>query len=104
MDNKSNQMTKDDAARIQSANVSNLQGDAQPERKHLLTSDLTQAKNDGDMSSSGFPARAQAAGDKNANAANANTTGASVKTGGSGQVGGSGQASDNKSGSGGAKN
>ncbi|KAK7894443.1 hypothetical protein LTR67_006204 [Exophiala xenobiotica] len=49
----SNQMTKSDAARIQSS----------------------QAKSGGDMSSSGFPARAQGAADRNANATASNNSG-----------------------------
>ncbi|KAK5192975.1 hypothetical protein LTR99_010658 [Exophiala xenobiotica] len=58
----SNQMTKSDAARIQSS----------------------QAKSGGDMSSSGFPARAQGAADRNANANASNNSGAQ-RSGGANQ-------------------
>ncbi|KAJ9495747.1 hypothetical protein H2202_008790 [Exophiala xenobiotica] len=58
----SNQMTKSDAARIQ----------------------CSQAKSGGDMSSSGFPARAQGAADRNANANASNNSGAQ-RSGGANQ-------------------
>ncbi|KAK5459557.1 hypothetical protein LTS15_003686 [Exophiala xenobiotica] len=58
----SDQMTKSDAARIQSS----------------------QAKSGGDMSSSGFPARAQGAGDRNANA-NASNNSGGQRSGGANQ-------------------
>ncbi|KIW51742.1 hypothetical protein PV05_10428 [Exophiala xenobiotica] len=53
----SNQMTKSDASRIQSSQY----------RAHRRAS---QAKSGSDMSSSGFAARAQSAGDRNANVSN----------------------------------
>ncbi|KAK5212296.1 hypothetical protein LTR47_007155 [Exophiala xenobiotica] len=58
----SDQMTKSDAARIQSS----------------------QAKSGGDMSSSGFPARAQGAADRNANA-NASNNSGGQRSGGANQ-------------------
>ncbi|CZT51909.1 uncharacterized protein RSE6_13133 [Rhynchosporium secalis] len=64
----SNQMSKQDAARVQS----------------------TQAKGDKDMSSNGFAARAQSAGDKNANASGGGAGG--NHNAGGGQAGGNAQA------------
>jgi hypothetical protein len=83
----SGQMGKDDSARISSANVS-LQSLSSSTINCFLTT--PQAKSGGDMSLSGFAARAQSAADTNANnnAASGNT--------GSGGQGGNAQGGSNK--------
>jgi hypothetical protein len=60
-----NQMTKDDASRIQSTQVT-----LTIELTISISTNCSQAKSGGDMSSGGFAARAQGAGDKNANTGN----------------------------------
>jgi hypothetical protein len=63
-------MTKSDSRRVQSSQVSNL-SIWNSNREYQLTK-LLQAKGGNDMSSNGFAARAQAAGDKHANSNNGN--------------------------------
>lgn len=70
-------MTKDDASRVQSSQVSlaHLLWKFEPS----LTNRFSQAKAGNDMSSNGFAARAQSAGDRNANI-NASTNSSSSNT------------------------
>jgi hypothetical protein len=88
-------MTSGDASRIQSANVSLTRQIAQLEVDIRLTHFLVQAKSGGDMSSQGFPARAQSAAAHNATAgATSGTAGGSSQRGansGGASMGGSGK-------------
>ena len=92
----SNKMTKEDARRIQSTQV-----DAHLTLKTTTMTDsrLTtqQAQGGKDMSSGSFPARAQAAGDKNAN------TGQGGNQGTGGQSGGNTSGNGNNTGNRGTK-
>jgi hypothetical protein len=81
----SGQMDKDASARISSANVRS------EDLSFPMVISLTQsqAKSGGDMSSGGFPARAQSAADRNANNAASGNTGSGGHSGSNTQGGSS---------------
>lgn len=91
-------MTKGDSQRIQSSQVSSC--DALSAAIAIFQSAQTlrckQAKGGKDMSSGGFAARAQAAGDKGANVAGGRAGAGTQMTQGSGTTGGGGQGGGRK--------